>query len=72
MYLLKYSIKQFLELLKYSIKHNLTGKMFTREELEYIGSVCKKHNVIILSDEVYERVVFDENEHVRIGGLPGI
>jgi len=52
--------------------HNPIGKMFSREELEYIGSVCKKHNVIILSDEVYERVMFDDNEHVRIGGLPGM
>ena len=34
--------------------------------------MCEKHNVIILSDEVYERVVFDENEHVRIGSLPGV
>lgn len=46
--------------------------MFSREELEYIGSVCKKHGVIVLSDEVYERVVFDDNTHVRIGSLPGM
>jgi len=52
--------------------HNPVGKIFSREELEYIGSVCKKHNVIILSDEVYERVVFDDNEHARIGSLPGM
>ena len=50
----------------------IAGKIFTKEELEYIGSVCKKHNVIILSDEVYERVVFDDNEHVRIASLPGM
>ena len=46
--------------------------MFTLEELLYIGDVCKKNNVIVVSDEVYERVVFGDNSHVRIGSLPGM
>ena len=48
------------------------GKMFTLEELEFISSVCKKHNVIVISDEVYERVVFGDNKHERIASLPGM
>ena len=47
------------------------GKMFTEEELELIGGVCAKHNVIIVTDEVYERVVFQGSKHVRIASLPG-
>lgn len=38
--------------------HNPVGKVFTREELTAIGKVCVKHNIIILSDEVYDRLYY--------------
>jgi N-succinyldiaminopimelate aminotransferase len=41
---------------------NPTGKVFTREELERIGALCVKYDVKVLSDEVYEHIVF-EGEH---------
>ena len=47
------------------------GKMFTQKELEYIASVCTRRDVLVISDEVYERVTFDDNKHVRICSLPG-
>lgn len=46
--------------------------MFTRAELEFIGGLCKKHNVIALMDEVYEWIVYDGLEHVRMASLPGM
>ncbi|PYH90970.1 kynurenine aminotransferase [Aspergillus ellipticus CBS 707.79] len=36
--------------------HNPTGKVFAREELQCIGDICVKHNLLILSDEVYDRL----------------
>lgn len=36
------------------------------EELTKIADLCKKHNVLCISDEVYEWMVYDDNEHVRI------
>ncbi len=43
--------------------HNPTGKIFVREEIEKIVEICRKYNVFILSDEAYERIIFDGNEH---------
>ncbi|HEX8698021.1 MAG TPA: aminotransferase class I/II-fold pyridoxal phosphate-dependent enzyme [Myxococcaceae bacterium] len=50
--------------------HNPTGKVFTREELERIGQLCVKHDVKVLSDEVYEHIVFAPARHVRPATLP--
>ena len=45
--------------------------MFSRTELEYMASLCIKHDILCISDEVYDKVVFEGNEHVRIASLPG-
>ncbi|EJF60350.1 PLP-dependent transferase [Dichomitus squalens LYAD-421 SS1] len=52
--------------------HNPVGKVFTRAELEKIAQIAEEHNLIVMSDEVYERLVFDGQEHVRIATLPGM
>lgn len=41
--------------------------MFTRPELEAIANLCKRYDVICVSDEVYEWMVFSGNKHIRIG-----
>lgn len=46
--------------------NNPLGKVFNRTELTKIADLCKKHNVLCISDEVYEWMVYDGNEHVRI------
>lgn len=51
--------------------HNPIGKVFSRSELVAIGEICKKHNLLVLSDEVYEHLVID-GEHVRMASLPGM
>lgn len=51
--------------------HNPTGKVFSREELALIASLCVEHGVIAIADEVYERLVF-EGEHVCLASLDGM
>ena len=52
--------------------HNPTGKVYTRAELQQIAELCHKWDVYVLSDEVYEFIVFDAHEHVSIATLPGM
>lgn len=52
--------------------HNPLGKVFTQRELEIIADLCKKHNVLCLSDEVYEWMVYEPNKHIRIGEVNDI
>jgi len=51
--------------------HNPTGKVFTREELELIARLCVEHDLIAVTDEVYEHLVFD-GEHLPLATLPGM
>lgn len=52
--------------------HNPTGKVFEVEELEFIADLCREHNVIVLADDVYERITFDGVRHIPIATLPGM
>ncbi len=49
--------------------HNPTGKVFTREELELVASLCVEHDVIAFTDDIYEHLVF-EGEHIPLATLP--
>lgn len=51
--------------------NNPVGKVFTQKELNKIAELCIKYNVICVSDEVYEHVVFDK-PHIRIASLPNM
>ena len=51
--------------------HNPTGKVFSRAELEMLSELCQKHDVWVVSDEVYEHLVY-EGEHIPIASLPGM
>ncbi len=51
--------------------HNPTGKVFDREELTAIGELCREHDVVVLSDEVYEQLVYDAT-HVSMAEIPGM
>ena len=52
--------------------HNPTGKVFDRAELEIIAALCREHDLLAITDEVYERIIFDGVEHVPIATLPGM
>ena len=51
---------------------NPTGKVFSREELSFIADLCQRWDVIAISDEIYEHIVFDDAQHVPIASLPGM
>lgn len=51
--------------------HNPSGKVFTREELEHIAKLCIEHDVLLITDEVYEHLVFS-GEHICMASLPGM
>jgi len=52
--------------------HNPTGKVFTREELELVGELCRRHGALVLADEVYEHIVYPPARHLRMATLPGM
>ena len=52
--------------------HNPTGKVFTRAELELIAGHCRERDVLVVTDEVYEHLVFDGREHMPLATLPGM
>jgi N-succinyldiaminopimelate aminotransferase len=51
--------------------HNPTGRVLNRDELDAVAEVCCEHDLICISDEVYEHLVFD-GEHVPPATLPGM
>lgn len=50
--------------------HNPTGRSFSLEELEIVATCARSHDLIVLSDEVYEFLVFDGRRHTAIASLP--
>lgn len=48
---------------------NPTGMIYSRDELAAIGEVCLKHNILIVSDEIYEKLVYDGHKHVSVAEL---
>jgi N-succinyldiaminopimelate aminotransferase len=52
--------------------HNPTGKVFTRSELEVIAALAIERDLIVVTDEVYEHLLFDGREHVPVVTLPGM
>ena len=51
---------------------NPCGKVFTKEELLFIGGLCKQYDAYMITDEVYEHIVFAPHTHVYAGSLPEI
>jgi aminotransferase len=52
--------------------NNPTGTVFTREDLERIAALCRKWNVIAVTDEIYEHIIYDGRQHVALAGLEGM
>jgi N-succinyldiaminopimelate aminotransferase len=52
--------------------HNPTGVVFSRDELALIAGLCRESDAHAIVDEVYEHIVFDGREHVRLATLPGM
>lgn len=52
--------------------NNPTGKVFTRAELELIRNLCVEFNVLAITDEIYEHIIYDGVQHVSIASLDGM
>lgn len=51
---------------------NPTGKVFTEEELVYIGSLAKEYDTFVITDEVYEHIIFKPYKHTYLAALEGM
>jgi aspartate/methionine/tyrosine aminotransferase len=52
--------------------HNPTGRVFTREELEGVAGLCREFDLVAITDEIYDRIVYDGRQHTPIATLPGM
>jgi aspartate/methionine/tyrosine aminotransferase len=52
--------------------NNPTGKVFTRAELEHIAALCRTWNVVAVTDEIYEHILYDGAQHVALASLEGM
>ncbi|GMU55202.1 MAG: aminotransferase [Candidatus Xenobia bacterium] len=52
--------------------NNPTGKVFSSEELEALAERARRHDFVVLSDEVYEHLVYPPHRHIPIATLPGM
>jgi len=52
--------------------NNPTGKVFSRVELESIAALCQEWDVLVFADEIYEHIVYDDQQHISIATLPNM
>ncbi|HEX5861648.1 MAG TPA: pyridoxal phosphate-dependent aminotransferase [Nocardioides sp.] len=52
--------------------HNPTGTVLSREELQSVADLAIEHDLVVITDEVYEHLVFDDHAHVPLATLPGM
>jgi aminotransferase len=52
--------------------HNPTGRVLSRDELQTIAYLCQEFGVIAVTDDIYERILYDGREHVSLGSLEGM
>ncbi len=52
--------------------HNPTGTVLTRAELQAVADLAVEHDLVVITDEVYEHLTFDDREHVPLATLPGM
>ncbi|MFN0207189.1 MAG: pyridoxal phosphate-dependent aminotransferase [Planctomycetota bacterium] len=52
--------------------NNPTGKVFTRDEMQFIADLCIKHNCLVFTDEIYEYILYDGAEHISMATLEGM
>ncbi|MBZ8176341.1 pyridoxal phosphate-dependent aminotransferase [Corynebacterium poyangense] len=52
--------------------HNPTGSVFSADTLKKFAEICIRHDLLVLSDEVYENLLFDSLKHIPIASMPGM
>ncbi|MBI4870165.1 MAG: pyridoxal phosphate-dependent aminotransferase [Candidatus Riflebacteria bacterium] len=51
---------------------NPTGRVFGPHQLEHVAEVARRHDLLVLADEIYEHIVFAGHRHLSVAGLPGM
>lgn len=52
--------------------NNPTGRVFSRDDLEFIAGLCQQYDVLAITDEIYEHILYDGVEHIPLWTLPGM
>lgn len=52
--------------------NNPTGRVFTREELQFIADLCQEYDALAITDEIYEHIIYVDRPHVSMATLPGM
>jgi aspartate aminotransferase len=63
------NLSQRSKLLILNSPSNPCGSLYTKQELEAIAGICTKHNLYVISDEIYEKIIFDGFSHISIGSI---
>lgn len=56
----------------FNTPHNPSGRVFSRETLQLIADLCQRYDTIAITDEIYEKILYDGREHIPIATLPGM
>ena len=52
--------------------NNPTGRVFSRQDLKLIAQLCQQYDVLAITDEIYEHILYDDAEHIPLWTLPGM
>ena len=52
--------------------HNPTGKVFSADDLAWVADLAVRHDLLVITDEIYEHIVFDGHRHESLAALPGM
>lgn len=67
---IKSKITEKTKMLIVNSPHNPTGTVFPKEDLKMIADLANDHNFLVLTDEIYEKIIYDENRHYSIASFP--
>lgn len=56
----------------FNTPHNPSGRVFSRQTLQLIAGLCQQHDTIAITDEIYEKILYDGRQHIPIATLPGM
>jgi aspartate aminotransferase len=70
--LLRQYITPRTRMLIFNSPNNPTGRVATRAELEAVATVAREHDLVVISDEIYEKLIYDGHTHISIASLSGM
>ena len=69
---LKKAFEQQPRLLVLNTPNNPTGKVFSKQEMTFIGELCQHYGTVVITDETYEHIIYDEAEHIAMASIEGM